>query len=67
MCLFLQNHVCLFPAGTTAFSRKHPFACWLSSMLTIFAGGILTNFLLGEDMLAPFDDEERVLMATAVW
>ncbi|VDO36440.1 unnamed protein product [Heligmosomoides polygyrus] len=33
--------------GTTslAFSKPHPFSCWLSSMLMCFAGGHLACFL----------------------
>merc|ERR1712223_735189 len=32
--------------GSLPFSRKHPLALWVSSMLVIFAGGILANLLL---------------------
>jgi hypothetical protein len=34
--------------GAHAFSRKHPLACWLSTMLVVFAGGMVAAALLGE-------------------
>uniref|UniRef100_A0A915P1Z5 Trimeric intracellular cation channel type B n=1 Tax=Meloidogyne floridensis TaxID=298350 RepID=A0A915P1Z5_9BILA len=36
----------------TAFSRRHPLSCWLSSMVVCFAGSFLANFLLGEPVIA---------------
>ncbi|CAI9726718.1 trimeric intracellular cation channel type B-like [Octopus vulgaris] len=49
------------------FSRKHPVCCWLSCMLTCFAGSILANLLLGEACLIPFKNHTDILTATAVW
>ncbi|XP_026473217.1 trimeric intracellular cation channel type 1B.1 [Ctenocephalides felis] len=54
-------------AGAQAFSRKHPLACWLSTMLVVFAGGMLCNGLLGEPILAPLKSTPQLLVATAVW
>ncbi|UYV65630.1 TMEM38B [Cordylochernes scorpioides] len=54
-------------AGSYAFSRKHPMACWASCMVSMFAGSILANFLLGEPVLTPFKNNYNILMATAVW
>ena len=48
-------------------SRKHPFACWISSMLSCFAGYIVSNLLLGEMPLAPFKNAENVALASLVW
>ncbi|XP_015119865.1 trimeric intracellular cation channel type 1B.1 [Diachasma alloeum] len=53
--------------GAQAFSRKHPLSCWLSTMLVVFAGGMLCNGLLGEPILAPLKNTQQVLLATAVW
>ncbi|VDO73023.1 unnamed protein product [Heligmosomoides polygyrus] len=55
--------------GTTslAFSRRHPFSCWLSSMLMCFAGGLLACFLLGEPVITPFRRHDDVMLASAVW
>lgn len=51
----------------TAFSRRHPLSCWLSSMVVCFAGSFLANFLLGEPIVAVFKRQEDILLATAVW
>ncbi|XP_057333416.1 trimeric intracellular cation channel type 1B.1 [Microplitis mediator] len=53
--------------GAQAFSRKHPISCWLSTMLVVFAGGMLCNGLLGEPILAPLKNTPQVFVATVVW
>ncbi|XP_074115943.1 trimeric intracellular cation channel type 1B.1 [Cotesia typhae] len=53
--------------GAQAFSRKHPISCWLSTMLVVFAGGMLCNGLIGEPILAPLKNTPQVLVATVVW
>lgn len=53
--------------GAQAFSRKHPLACWLSTMLVIFAGGMVANGLLGEPILAPLKNSPQLYVATVVW
>lgn len=53
--------------GCHAFSRKHPFACWISFMLSSFAGGILAAFLLGEPIVSAFKSTNQIVLATAVW
>lgn len=54
-------------ANSQAFSRKHPLACWLSTMLVIFSGGMVANGLLGEPILAPLKNTPQLLVGTAVW
>jgi len=54
-------------SGSISFSRKHPLALWVSSMLVIFAGGILANLLLGEPVLAPLKNNNQLLLSTVVW
>lgn len=54
-------------ANSQAFSRKHPLACWLSTMLVIFSGGMVANGLLGEPILAPLKNTPQLLIGTAVW
>lgn len=54
-------------AGAQAFSRKHPLACWLSTMLVIFSGGMVANGLLGEPILAPLKNSPQLYVATVVW
>lgn len=53
--------------GAQAFSRKHPLACWLSTMLMVFSGGMLANLLLGEPMIAPIKNSPQLAIATIVW
>lgn len=53
--------------GAQAFSRKHPLACWLSTMLMIFSGGMVANGLLGEPILAPLKNSPQLYVATIVW
>nr|NP_001299490.1 trimeric intracellular cation channel type B [Papilio xuthus]BAM19373.1 similar to CG4239 [Papilio xuthus] len=54
-------------SGAQAFSRKHPLACWLSTMLVIFAGGMVANGLLGEPILAPLKNTPQLLIGTVTW
>ncbi|XP_074640899.1 trimeric intracellular cation channel type 1B.1-like isoform X2 [Tubulanus polymorphus] len=54
-------------SGSSIFSRKHPLACWISSMLLCFGGSILANFLLGEPILTPFKNHHAILVASIVW
>ncbi|XP_050674528.1 trimeric intracellular cation channel type 1B.1 [Leptidea sinapis] len=53
--------------GAQAFSRKHPLSCWLSTMLVIFAGGMVANGLLGEPILAPLKNTPQLLIGTVTW
>jgi len=63
-CLVIKEDM---GSGAQAFSRKHPLACWFSTMFTIFAGSILANLLLGEPCLTPFKNNNQLLLATSVW
>ncbi|XP_065560441.1 trimeric intracellular cation channel type 1B.1-like [Artemia franciscana] len=54
-------------SGSHGFSRKYPLACWVSTMLVIYAGGFIAALLLGEPMLSPLKNTQSVLLATAVW
>ncbi|ELT94597.1 hypothetical protein CAPTEDRAFT_21604 [Capitella teleta] len=54
-------------SGTHLFSRKHPFSCWIATMLMCFAGSIVANLLIGEPLITPFKDHQAVMTATAVW
>lgn len=49
------------------FSRARPFALYLSCMLTIFAGSLICNPLLGEPVLGALKNQQMVIMATLVW
>ncbi|KAF8567236.1 hypothetical protein P879_05454 [Paragonimus westermani] len=54
-------------SGSTNFSRRHPFSCWLATMLMCFGGAILSSFICGAPLLLCFDDTRAVLTATIVW
>ncbi|XP_074598637.1 trimeric intracellular cation channel type 1B.1-like isoform X2 [Brevipalpus obovatus] len=63
-CIYIRDDLA---AGSHQFSRKHPFSCWVSSMINIFAGGLLSNFLLGEPIIDVFKNHNQVMLASAVW
>ncbi|XP_029409000.2 trimeric intracellular cation channel type 1B.1 [Bactrocera dorsalis] len=54
-------------SNAQSFSRKHPLACWLSTMLVIFAGGMVSNALLGEPILAPLKNTPQLFVCTVAW
>ncbi|XP_002734501.1 trimeric intracellular cation channel type 1B.1-like [Saccoglossus kowalevskii] len=49
------------------FSRKNPLACWLCSLLSSFAGGVIANFLLAQPILGAFESPVNIATATIVW
>jgi trimeric intracellular cation channel len=42
-------------------------ACWVSAMLSCFAGGVLVAPLCGEPIMAAFADGIKVLIASVLW
>ena len=54
----------VFVLGAIAFSRKHPLSLWFSSMMSIFAGSIIENFLLGEPALTPFKNNNQLILVS---
>merc|ERR1712180_400036 len=63
-CLYVREDL---GAGSLPFSRKHPLSNWLSSMISIFAGGLICNWLLGEPILGALKNNQQLMVATAVW
>lgn len=63
-CLYMREDL---STGSLPFSRRHPFACWVSCMCSIFSGSILAAFLLGEPIMGAFKNSNEVLLATTVW
>lgn len=53
--------------GFLSLAENNPLACWLCSMLSCFAGYILSNALLGQSLLAPFAYHLKIGLATLVW
>jgi hypothetical protein len=56
-----------FYLATQNFPRRHPFSCWLSTMLLCFSGSLLSNFLLGESPIKDFVHHQHLLLATICW
>ncbi|KAG1654487.1 Trimeric intracellular cation channel type 1B.1 [Nymphon striatum] len=63
-CMYVREDLA---SGAQVFSRKHPLACWISSMFSIYAGAILSGVLLAEPVLTPFNNNNQVILATIVW
>lgn len=59
--------LCIVYLATQNFTRRHPFSCWLSTMLMCFSGPILANFLLGESPIKDFLHYQHLLLATVCW
>ncbi|XP_071485583.1 trimeric intracellular cation channel type 1B.1-like [Diadema antillarum] len=53
--------------GFLSLAENNPLACWLCSMLSSFAGYILSNALLGQSLVAPFAYHMKIGIATIVW
>jgi len=54
-------------SNTHGFSRRHPLATWICSMVEIFAGGMLASIFLGEPVLSPLKNNQQLLLYTVVW
>ena len=54
-------------SGSAVFSRKHPLACWVASMLMCFATSIVSNFFVGESLVIPLKNHQEIIVASAVW
>jgi len=63
-CLYVREDL---GTGSLPFSRKHPLSNWISSMLNIFAGGLIVNFLLGEPIMGAIKNNQQLMLGTAVW
>ncbi|XP_034752458.1 trimeric intracellular cation channel type B isoform X1 [Etheostoma cragini] len=53
--------------GVLEVSRVSPLACWFSSMLFCFGGGVLSAFMLAEPAVAPLSNSTSVLLASITW
>lgn len=53
--------------GALDLSRVSPLACWFSSMLFCFGGGVLSGLMLAEPPVAPLSNGTSVLLATIIW
>ncbi|KAM8828842.1 trimeric intracellular cation channel type B [Spinachia spinachia] len=53
--------------GALEVSRVSPLACWFSSMLFCFGGGVLSAIMLAEPAVAPLSNSTSVLLASITW
>ncbi|KAK6315663.1 hypothetical protein J4Q44_G00131870 [Coregonus suidteri] len=53
--------------GALEVARRSPFACWFSSMLYCFGGGILSGLMMAEAPIAFLSNSTSVLMASVIW
>jgi len=68
MCLALKEDINHHqPGGGSNFHKKHPLACYVSSMILCFGGGILAHFILGEPILEDFKSHQNLALATSCW
>lgn len=67
IALQVRDDIQQYQTVTQNFTRRHPLSCWLSTILLCFSGSILTNFLLGENLLKDFFHHQHLLLATVCW
>lgn len=48
-------------------ATNHPITCWITTMLSQSAGGIISNLLLGNPSMAIFSDPYKLPIATIIW
>jgi len=53
--------------GGVNFTRRHPLATWICSLVEIYAGGVLASLFLGEPILGPLKSNEHLVLYTLVW
>ncbi|GFT88465.1 trimeric intracellular cation channel type 1B.1 [Nephila pilipes] len=53
--------------GSHLFSRKNPFSCWITCMIAMYSGAILTSFLLGEPIISAYNNENSLILAIGAW
>ncbi|CAG7836959.1 unnamed protein product [Allacma fusca] len=54
-------------SGGLGFTRRHPLATWLCTLVELYAGGMLANLFLGEPVLAPLKNNQHIILYTLVW
>lgn len=67
MCLVVREDIHLYQTSIPNFHKRHPLACYMSSMLLCFGGPMVTHFLLGEPILDDFKTHQNLLIASVVW
>lgn len=67
MCLAVREDIHLHQSSIPNFHKRHPLACYLSSMLLCFGGGMLAHLILGEPLMADFKSHQGLALATVCW
>lgn len=67
MCYHVREDIHTHQPQFLNFHKRHPLACYLSSMLLCFGGGMLVHFLLGEPILDDFKTHQSLVLASACW
>lgn len=67
MCLAVREDIHLHQSSIPNFHKKHPFSCYLSSMLLCFGGGMIAHLILGEPVLADFKSHQNLALASVCW
>ena len=57
----------IFFTGLPNFHKRHPLACYFSSMLLCFGGGMIVHALLGEPILDDFKTHQGLALASICW
>lgn len=67
MCLAVREDIHLHQSSIPNFHKRHPFSCYLSSMLLCFGGGMMAHLVLGEPLLADFKSHQGLALASVCW
>lgn len=62
----IHNYI-KYSLGSIYFSRRHPLACWLSTIICIFSSTFLVNFLLNEPVISALGNTQQVIWVTLIW
>ncbi|XP_010891134.1 trimeric intracellular cation channel type B [Esox lucius] len=53
--------------GAREVAQRSPFACWFSSMLYCFGGGVLSGLMMAEAPIAPLSNSTNIILASVIW
>lgn len=66
ICHFILSTLTVREEVGIAFTRSHPLATWLATIISCFAGSLLVNPLLGQPILGAVSNESSLLLASLV-
>lgn len=65
--LTIMNLKLRLEGDSMSFAYAHPMSCWVSSVLSCFAGTMVANFLLGNSLIVPLSDIQQIAILTLIW